>query len=202
MYELLSAKMKIIVLTKQTALYNKFPFPSFYSKSDSTLLKGGKPFFVPDFTCGCVVTLHLVARIGRLGKSIPERFSGRYVDAWTLGALFSARDTDGGGAAVSSMAVDFDGSTMIGEFVDEVFLTREGSAASFEVGGEETLLPVSPVRILKEMYSDFSRLSSYFTWRQGDLLFSAPLYAPLPAGEGGFVKGSVSDRELLDFNIK
>lgn len=194
--------MKIIVLTKHTDSYNNLPFPSFYSKSDSTLLKGGKPFFVPDFTHECVVTLHLVARIGRLGKSIPERFSGRYVDAWTLGALFSARDMVGEGMAMPSVAVDFDGSTMIGEFVDDGFLTKECAVASFEVGGGKTLSPVFPLPFRKEMYSDFSRLSTYFTWRQGDLLFSAPLYAPMAVCEGGFVKGCVSGKEILDFNIK
>lgn len=166
------------------------------------MLKGGKPFFVPDFTHECVVTLHLVARIGRLGKSIPERFSGRYVDAWTLGALFSARDMVGEGMAMPSVAVDFDGSTMIGEFVDDGFLTKEGAVASFEVGGGKTLSPVFPLPFRKEMYSDFSRLSTYFTWRQGDLLFSAPLYAPMAVCEGGFVKGCVSGKEILDFNIK
>ena len=85
--------MKVIVL------YNNYPDFSLDKEEldvcvlpDTTLLKDGKPLFVPDFATTCCVQGHLVVRICRLGRSISERFAHRYYDAITVGATFSAEN--------------------------------------------------------------------------------------------------------------
>ena len=52
--------------------------PVIFTKADSALLTGGKPFFIPDFTQQCDYETELVVRISHLGRSIPERFAHRY----------------------------------------------------------------------------------------------------------------------------
>ena len=59
--------------------------PVIFTKADSALLTGGKPFFIPDFTQRCDYETELVVRICRLGRSIAPCFAHRYYDAVTVG---------------------------------------------------------------------------------------------------------------------
>ncbi|MBQ5663782.1 MAG: fumarylacetoacetate hydrolase family protein, partial [Bacteroidaceae bacterium] len=66
--------------------------PMIFMKPDSSILKNGKPFFLPDFL-GCVeYEAEIVVRISNLGKNIPTRFAHRYYDAVTVGIDFTARE--------------------------------------------------------------------------------------------------------------
>ena len=66
--------------------------PVIFTKADSALLTGGKPFFIPDFTERCEYETEIVVRISRLGRSIAPRWAHRYYDAVTVGIDFTARD--------------------------------------------------------------------------------------------------------------
>ncbi len=62
-------------------------------KSDSSLLKDGKPFFIPDFSSEVHYETEIVAStIDRLGKNIAERFAHRYIMRLRVGIDFTARD--------------------------------------------------------------------------------------------------------------
>ena len=66
--------------------------PVIFTKADSSLLKDGKPFFLPEEMGQVDYETELVVRISKLGKSIPQRFAHRYYDAVTVGIDFTARD--------------------------------------------------------------------------------------------------------------
>ena len=85
--------------------------PTIFMKSDSSLLKDGKPFFIPDFSSEIHYETELgkpffipdfsseihyetelVVKIDRLGKNIAERFAHRYYSEVTVGIDFTARD--------------------------------------------------------------------------------------------------------------
>ena len=66
--------------------------PVVFTKADSALLSGGKPFFIPAYTKRCDYETELCVRINHLGRSIPERFAHRYYDEVTVGIDFTARD--------------------------------------------------------------------------------------------------------------
>ena len=66
--------------------------PVIFTKADSSLLKDGKPFFVPDDMGRIDYETEIVVRICRLGKAIPACFAYRYYDAVTVGIDFTARD--------------------------------------------------------------------------------------------------------------
>lgn len=66
--------------------------PVIFCKTDSALLKNGKPFFIPDDLGRIEYEGELVVRICRLGKSVPVRFAHRYYDAFTVGVDFTARE--------------------------------------------------------------------------------------------------------------
>lgn len=64
--------------------------PGWYFLPDSSILRTGNPFFVPDFDTEFQAYPSIALRIGRLGKSISARFAPRYVEAVGAGAAVIA----------------------------------------------------------------------------------------------------------------
>lgn len=58
--------------------------PAWYEMPDSSILRTGNPFFVPDFDTEFLAFPSICYRIGRLGKSIARRFADRYIDSATV----------------------------------------------------------------------------------------------------------------------
>lgn len=52
--------------------------------ADSSMVVSGRPLFLPDFTSEWSARVYLAYRVSRLGKSVKERFAGRYYDACSL----------------------------------------------------------------------------------------------------------------------
>ena len=133
--------------------------------ADSSLLKDGKPFFVPDFASRISIAPAVVFHISRLGKNIARKFARRYYDSIAMGAALKAEGIEG--AADSALHRSFDGSAVLGEFVDaEVAL---GALFSMSVGGKE----VASGRIPDEetIASIIEYLSRYMTFKIGDLIY-------------------------------
>ena len=99
--------------------------PVVFTKADSALLTGGKPFFIPHYTQQCEYETELVVRINHLGRSIPERFAHRYYDEVSVGIDFTARDLQRQLRSQGlpwELSKGFDGSAVVGTWVplDEV----------------------------------------------------------------------------------
>ena len=90
--------MKVIAVGMNYATHNRemrhalLPAePTIFMKADS-VLKNGKPFFLPDFSSEVHYETELVIKISKLGKNIAEQFAYRYYDEVTVGIDFTARD--------------------------------------------------------------------------------------------------------------
>ena len=115
---------KVMTATAMDAERN----PVIFTKADSSLLKDGKPFFVPDFMGRIDYETEVVVRICRLGKSIPEQFAHRYYDAFTVGIDFTARDmqkTLREEGQPWEIAKGFDGAAVIGEWIPKESVLNE-----------------------------------------------------------------------------
>lgn len=91
--------MKILAVGMNYAAHNKemsetlLPKePVIFSKPESSLIREGKPFFVPDFAERFDYETELVVKISRLARNVSERFAHRYYDEVTIGIDFTARD--------------------------------------------------------------------------------------------------------------
>ena len=94
--------------------------PVVFTKADSSLLTGGKPFFIPAYTQQCDYETELVVRINHLGRSIPERFAHRYYDEVSVGIDFTARDMQKSLREKGlpwDLCKGFDGSAVVGEWL-------------------------------------------------------------------------------------
>ena len=73
-------------------LQSKDSTPIWTLISQTGILHGGNPYFVPDFASHFEARLALAVRIGRLGKGIAPRFAYRYAEAVAPAVVFVAAD--------------------------------------------------------------------------------------------------------------
>lgn len=121
--------MKIFAIGLNYASHNKemkrtfeSEDPVLFMKPDTALLKGGKPFFLPDFSEEMHYETELVVKISRLGKNIAERFADRYYEEVTVGIDFTARDLQRKQKERGlpwEIAKAFDNSAAIGSFISK-----------------------------------------------------------------------------------
>lgn len=205
--------MKIFAVGMNYVLHNKEldgtlykpEKPVIFTKADSALLKGRKPFFIPDWLGRVDYEAEIVVRICRLGKGIPERFAHRYYDAATVGIDFTARDLQGELRKEGKpwdLCKGFDGSAVIGEWVETgQFGDIQALDFSLELNGKEVQRGFTG-----DMIYGVDRLiafiSRFFTLKTGDLLYTGTPAGVGPVKPNDRLKGYLEGRKVLDFTCK
>lgn len=204
--------MKIIAVGMNYASHNKelrhsleLAEPTIFMKSDSSLLKDGKPFFIPDFTTELHYETEAVIKISRLGKSIAERFAHRYYEDVTVGIDFTARDLQ---TKLRSQGLPwelskaFDNSAVIGTFIP---LAEAGAINRIpfhlEINGKN-VQEGNTADMLFSVDKIIAYVSRFFTLKIGDLIYTG---TPAGVGEvrvGDHLQGYIGDRKLLDFHVR
>ena len=186
-----------------TLLYTEEPVV--FTKADSALLSGGKPFFIPSYTSQCEYETELVVRISHLGRSISERFAHRYYDEITVGIDFTARDLQKQLCAKGlpwDLCKGFDGSAVVGTFVPvSRFRSIQDLHFHLCINGN-TVQQGHTADMLHHVVKLVSYISQFFTLKTGDLIFTGT-----PAGVGqvhidDHIEGYLEGEKLLEFNVK
>jgi len=205
--------MKIVCVGMNYATHNKemqhallLSEPVIFMKPDSSLLKDGKPFYIPDFSSNMQYEAEIVVRINRLGKCINRKFASRYYDRITLGIDMTARDLQQEQRKKGlpwEISKSFDNSAIIGDFV---FLNEEGwniDAIPFRLDIDgKTVQQGNTADMIFRIDEIIEYVSRFNTLKMGDLIFTGT-----PAGVGKVeinnqLQGYVYDKKLLDFQIK
>lgn len=205
--------MKIIAVGMNYAAHNqelhndslKLTEPTIFMKSDSSLLKDGKPFFIPDFSSEIHYETELVVRIDRLGKNIGERFAHRYYNEVTVGIDFTARDLQSKLRAQGlpwEISKAFDNSAAIGSFIP---LSEAGDigriAFHLDINGRQVQQGISS-DMLFSVNQIIAYVSRFFTLKIGDLIFTGTPVGVGPVHIGDHLQGYIGERKLLDFFIR
>ena len=179
--------------------------PVIFTKADSALLSGGRPFFVPDFTSQCEYETELVVRINHLGRSIPERFANRYYDEVTVGIDFTARDLQQKLRAEGlpwDLCKGFDGSAAIGKWVE---LKDLPGVQNLHFHLEKNGIIVQQGHTADMLHSVnhiVSYVSRFFTLRTGDLIFTGTPAGVGPVHIDDHLEGFLEGQKVLAFNVK
>ena len=177
--------------------------PVIFTKADSSLLKDGKPFFIPDDMGRIDYEGELVVRICRLGKSVPERFASRYYDAVTVGLDFTARDMQNEARKQGlpwTICKGFDGSAIIGEWLP---LEGEVQKLNFRLDKNGTTVQDGHATdMLFSVNQLISYISNYFTLKTGDLLFTGTPAGVGPVAVGDLLEGYIENRRVLSCQCK
>lgn len=186
------------------ALY-KTEAPVLFTKADSSLLKSGKPFFVPDFMGRIDYEAELVIRICRLGKNIPQRFAHRYYDAVTVGIDFTARDVQlqlREKGLPWDLSKSFDGAAAIGEWVGkDKFLDVQALRFHLDINGQ-TVQEGCTADMVFGIDEIVAYISQYFTLKTGDVIFTGTPAGVGPVHIDDHLEGYVEERKVLEFNCK
>ena len=183
----------------------KLSEPTIFMKSDSSLLKDGKPFFIPDFSSEIHYETELVVKIDRLGKNIAERFAHRYYSEVTVGIDFTARDLqrrlrEQGLPWEISKA--FDNSAVIGTFIP---LEEAGNVnqLSFHLDmNGKTVQQGNTADMLFSVDQIIAYVSRFFTLKIGDLIYTGTPVGVGPVSIGDHLEGYLGERKLLDFHVR
>ena len=186
------------------ALY-KTEAPVLFTKADSSLLKSGKPFFVPDFMGRIDYEAELVIRICRLGKNIPQRFAHRYYDAVTVCIDFTARDVQQQLREKGlpwDLSKSFDGAAAIGEWVGkDKFLDVQALRFHLDINGQ-TVQEGCTADMVFGIDEIVAYISQYFTLKTGDVIFTGTPAGVGPVHIDDHLEGYVEERKVLEFNCK
>ncbi|MFM2387385.1 MAG: hypothetical protein RL660_2142 [Bacteroidota bacterium] len=184
--------MKIICVGRNYAahaaeLANAVPSkPVLFLKPQTALLKG-KDFYIPSFTKNLHFECELVLRIGKTAKHVQPQFAHRYINAYSLGIDFTARDLQDEQKAQGlpwEIAKAFDNSAVCGDFV-EVENILEHLPLHFQFYQNNELKQSGDTSLmLFDIPTLVANITSYFTLQAGDLI-----YTGTPAGVAGVTIG-------------
>jgi 2-keto-4-pentenoate hydratase/2-oxohepta-3-ene-1,7-dioic acid hydratase in catechol pathway len=204
--------MKVIAVGMNYAAHNKelnntleLSEPTIFMKSDSSLLKDGKPFFIPDFSKEVHYETEIVVKIDRLGKNIGERFAHRYYNEVTVGIDFTARDLQ---RKLRSQGLPweiskaFDNSAVVGSFLPLSHL-GDISKLSFH-------LDINGKKVQEGYTGDMlftvdrivAYVSQFFTLKIGDLIFTGTPVGVGPVSIDDHLQGYIGEHKLLDFFVR
>lgn len=139
--------------------------------ADSTLMRSGMPFFVPDFAPHYSITPMLAMRVGRLGKCISKRFAHRYIDAVTAAMVVTPLDSELKPLGADDMMHAFDGASMMGTWSD--FNPLEFAYdLTWTYNGEQHTLGASDFVATYEQAIE--HISKYATIKMGDIICLRP----------------------------
>ena len=204
--------MKILAVGMNYAAHNKelhhsleLTEPTIFMKSDSSLLKDGKPFFIPDFSSEVHYETEIVVKIDRLGKNIAERFAHRYYSEITVGIDFTARDLQSRLRAQGlpwEISKAFDNSAAIGTFIplekmgdiDHIPFHLDLNGKKVQEGNtEDMLFTVDQI---------VAYVSRFFTLKIGDLIYTGTPVGVGPVKIDDHLQGYIGDEKLLDFYVR
>lgn len=203
--------MKIVCIGRNYAahieeLANERPKdPVIFIKPDSAVLPKEQDFYIPDFTDNVHYEVEVLVKICKVGKHIDAKFAHKYYDEVGLGIDFTARDLQSQLKEKGlpwEKAKGFDGSAVIGTWLpkddfkdlNDLDFTLEQNGQVVQNGNTNLML--------WKIDELIAYVSSYFTLKKGDVLFTGT-----PAGVGqiaanDYLSGKLEGQELFSLKIK
>lgn len=180
--------------------------PVIFLKPETALIPSRQPFFYPSFSSDIHYETELVVRICKVGKNISEKFAHRYYDAVTLGIDFTARDlqqklkTKG---LPWELAKSFDGAAPVGNFIPTKDLTKDIQDLNFRmVLNNEMKQQGHTADMIFPVARIISFVSSYFTLKIGDLIFTGTPAGVGPVKPGDVLEAYLEDQKMLTVKVR
>ena len=203
--------MKIICIGRNYVahareLNNEVPKrPVFFMKPDSALVISNRPFFYPGFSSDVHHELEVVIRISRLGKSIEERYAGRYFNEVGLGVDFTARDlqTEQKKKGLPwEIAKGFDYSAPVSEFFPvENYKDLRNLSFRLDLNGK-TVQDGNTSLMIFSFERIISYVSRFMTLKTGDLIFTGTPAGVGPVAIDDRLEAYLEGEKVMDFPVK
>lgn len=179
--------------------------PVVFTKPDTALLKNDEPFYLPDFSTDVHHEVELVIKISKVGKNIQEKFARNYFQEIGLGIDFTARDVQSKLKAKGlpwDLAKGFDGAAPLGKFMD---VANREQLDNMSFGLQKNGQWVQQGNT-KDMIFSFEKIiafvSSYFTLKVGDLIYTGTPAGVGPVAIGDVLEGFLEGEPALRCEVK
>ncbi len=203
--------MKIICVGRNYAAHikeldNQRPeHPVLFMKPDSAVILKNNPFILPKFSSDIHYEVEVLVKINKIGKYIDREFAGDYYSEIGLGIDFTARDVQAQLKAKGlpwERAKAFDGSAMIGQFVDKSILGNLDSL-DFSLHKNGAIVQEGNTSdMIWKIDELIQYISKYFTLKIGDIIFTGTPSGVGPVTRGDQLTGYVKEQEFFSLKIK
>lgn len=178
--------------------------PVIFMKPDSALLRNNDAFYLPDFSNDIHHEVEVVVRINRVGKSIEQKFAGKYYDEIGLGIDFTARDLQSKLKSKGlpwERAKGFNMSAPISPFISKEGIDLTNLDFQLDINGE-TVQKGNTSFMLFPIDEIIAYVSQYFTLKKGDLIYTGTPKGVGPVKMGDRLQGYLRGELMFDFEVK
>lgn len=207
-----TARMRIFAIGRNYAahiseLNNERPDePVIFTKPDTALIRKNAPFYYPGFTKDIHYEVELVLKISKEGKAIEKKFAHKYYDSIGIGIDFTARDLQQKAKEKGlpwDIAKGFNGSAPVSDVFLPVgkFNDLKDINFSLEVDGVAKQQGNTSLMLFDFDYI-VSYLSTFFTLKTGDLVFTGTPQGVGPVALGNRLSAFIENEKLLDVEVK
>lgn len=180
--------------------------PVIFLKPETALIPAKQPFFYPSFSKDVHYECELVVRICKVGKHISEKFAHRYYTEITLGIDFTARDLQSKLKEKGlpwELAKGFDGSAPVGKFIDKTMLGKPIHDLHFQLTvNKEPRQNGHTSNMLFHVDRIISFVSSFYTLKIGDLIFTGTPEGVGPVKPGDQLEASLEGEQVLSIHVR
>jgi 2-keto-4-pentenoate hydratase/2-oxohepta-3-ene-1,7-dioic acid hydratase in catechol pathway len=203
--------MKIICIGRNYAdhiseLNNERPTePVIFMKPDTAVVLKKFPFVLPEFSKDVHHEVEILVKINRVGKYIDKKFASNYYQEIGLGIDFTARDLQSKLKEKGlpwEIAKGFDGSAVIGKFVDKSKFSSL-SDINFELKkNNETAQQGNTSLMLWQIDELIAYVSQFFTLKIGDIIFTGTPKGVAAVTENDVLEGFIEGESMFKINVK
>ena len=178
--------------------------PIFFMKPDTALTKESD-FYYPKFTSDLHYECEVVLRIGKAGKNIDPKFAHKYIESYTLGIDFTARDLQKQCKEKGlpwEIAKAWENSAPISSKLIAA-KDKDLNAIQFSLKVNDQEVQVGNTGdMLFNMGKLVSYLSQFNTLKTGDLIFTGTPAGVGPIKIGDVLKGYLEQEEMFEIKVK
>ncbi len=178
--------------------------PVVFIKPDSAVLPKEQDFYIPEFSDNVHYEVELLVKIDKVGKHISPKFAAKYYNEISLGIDFTARDLQAKLKAKGlpwEKAKGFDGAAVIGKWIPKKKYENLQELGFSLLKNKEIVQEGNTALMLWEIDELIAHVSTYFTLKKGDILFTGT-----PSGVGrvernDYFEGRIEDESIFEVKI-
>ncbi len=179
--------------------------PVVFIKPDSSVLPNEQDFYIPDFSSDIHHEVEVLVKIKKVGKHIAPEFSHLYYDELGLGIDFTARDLQ---EELKSKGLPwekckgFDGAAVIGSWVSKASF-QDLNALDFSLEKNKIVVQqASTAQMLWSIDALISYVSTFFTLKKGDIIFTGTPSGVGPVKQGDILEGYLMGQSMFKIGVK
>tara|TARA_B100000579_G_C22752284_1_gene814627 strand:- start:149 stop:760 length:612 start_codon:yes stop_codon:yes gene_type:complete len=179
--------------------------PILFLKPETSIIQKRQPFFIPHFSSNIDYEVEVLIRINRIGKHIQPKFAYKYYQEISLGIDFTARTLQNKlkeNGLPWEKAKAFDGSALIGEWISKSeYKDLNDLNFSLELNGTE-VQKGNTSNMLWKINDLISYISTYFTLKIGDIIFTGTPQGVGSIKENDIILGYLEGKQAFSIKIK